>query len=1010
MALVMVCINDSLTRMETQSSQTLDRLHTFILENTPRRIKERYEGLAEHARTHDFGVLDEDVVVVDTETTGFSFHHDELIQIAAARMKHGEITDWYVTFVNPGKSIPEDVAHLTNISDEDVADAPSPDDALYGLVKFVGDSYLVAHNANFDRTFVTKREAGAVLKKNLWVDSLDLARIALPRFTSHRLLDLVRAFGGPDSTHRADDDVAATCLVYRILLAAVDCMPSNLVAAIADMATVWEWNTVWVFQRFADALADGEARPSSSYNLRAARRANVAALAASRKEEVDSAERDSGAVRRDNSPSPICASDEEIAAAFSPEGLVGSLYDAYEPREEQKDMALAVNHALSHSKNLSVEAGTGVGKSMAYLLPLALMAKRSGVAVGVATKTNTLLDQLVNKELPLLSKALGITYAPLKGFSHYPCLRKIDSIVRQGPRQIEYRKQRIHQAPALAGLLSFIDQSDYDDMDALKIDYRAVPRWRITTKSAECLRRKCPFFGKSCFVHGARAHAEQCDVVVTNHSLLFWDVRFEGGLLPPVRHWVVDEAHGVEAEARRAFSVSVSTEALQSMTRRVASESSDRNVLTRVQRTTASFGEGQALYDALLAKARTAAGAFAAQAEEFWLGAKDLLAYDPKSRSKGYEYLDLWLNDDIRRGEVYRGVVARARSLYETLEKLIKALRDVVAYAEQMEDTSSAQRELAVVALELRELYEALEQMFLHEGSNSVYSARLNRGKAVYDEVFTMQPLDVGASLNETLYAETDSVVYASATLSVDGDFASFERAIGLNEGEDSRADSVKVNSSFNFDENMRVFVPTDMPEPQDPAYLSTLQRFLIGLHRAQEGSMLTLFTNRRDMESCFDEVQPALKADDLRLVCQKWGVSVKGLRDDFLKDEHLSLFALKSFWEGFDAPGSTLKGVVIPKLPFGLPTDPLSCERQQRDDRAWAHYSLPSAVIEVKQAVGRLIRTSTDKGIVVLADKRLITKHYGKKFINSLPSSNVLFLTCEEIVAEVRRLHESLQ
>ena len=146
-------------------------------------------------------------------------------------------------------------------------------------------------------------------------------------------------------------------------------------------------------------------------------------------------------------------------------------------------------------------------------------------------------------------------------------------------------------------------------------------------------------------------------------------------------------------------------------------------------------------------------------------------------------------------------------------------------------------------------------------------------------------------------------------------------------------------------------------------------------------GSMLTLFTNRREMEKCFEEVQPALKGDDLRVVCQKWGVSVKGLRDDFLADEHLSLFALKSFWEGFDAPGATLKGVVIPKLPFSKPTDPLSCERATRDDAAWRRYVLPAAVLETKQAAGRLIRKADDRGILILADKRLITKGYGKKF-----------------------------
>ena len=167
---------------------------------------------------------------------------------------------------------------------------------------------------------------------------------------------------------------------------------------------------------------------------------------------------------------------------------------------------------------------------------------------------------------------------------------------------------------------------------------------------------------------------------------------------------------------------------------------------------------------------------------------------------------------------------------------------------------------------------------------------------------------------------------------------------------------------------------------------------------------MLTLFTNRSEMEACFDEVDPVMKEHGLRLVCQKWGVSTKGLRDDFLKDEHLSLFALKSFWEGFDAPGATLKGVVIPKLPFAKPTDPLSCERAQRDSAAWSHYTLPQAVIEVKQAAGRLIRSSTDTGVLILADKRLVTKGYGRAFLRSLPSQNITVCTADEVVHAVAR------
>lgn len=248
--------------------------------------------------------------------------------------------------------------------------------------------------------------------------------------------------------------------------------------------------------------------------------------------------------------------------------------------------------------------------------------------------------------------------------------------------------------------------------------------------------------------------------------------------------------------------------------------------------------------------------------------------FDEKSRSRGYEWFDLWLNTEIQQSRTFQGVRGCARSLYDTLEKLIKATRDIVAYAEQMEDTSSAQRELALVALELRELYDALEIIFFHESDNQVYSVRLNRTKGILEEVFNVQPLDIGKSLNESLYAETRSVIYASATLSIDGQFEAFNRAIGFNESEESQADTLQVESSFDFDTNMHVYVPTDIPEPQEPGYLEALESFLIKLHRAQQGSLLTLFTNRREMEQCFEAVRPALKEDGLRLVCQKWGVS----------------------------------------------------------------------------------------------------------------------------------------
>lgn len=1003
----------------------MNDVRKHMLDGTPQDVIERYRALPALANESDFGALDRNIVVLDTETTGLSYAHDELIQIAAARLECGEIVDWYVTFVNPGKDIPDEIVHLTGIHPEDLIGAPTPDEALAGLAAFVGDAIVVAHNVAFDKHFATKHPAGYPLLENAWVDSLDLSRIALPRLRSHRLIDLVHAFDAPVSTHRADDDVAATCVVYRILLAAVACMPANLVKAIADMAPLSEWSTGLVFQEMAAHMAertsdtrDGTIDPlnieqesiadtkssKQLFSIREMRRQRIIELPARR------ARKDADELVGQLNYPPR----DTIAQAFTSEGVLGRIYPAYEPREEQRTMATAIIDAFSSSENLVVEAGTGVGKSMAYLVPAALTAMENDIAIGVATKTNSLLDQLVYQELPALSKALeeqgspsshrALTWAPLKGMSHYPCLRKIGRLVDNGPGMREVAGAMVSQAPALAALVSFIEQTEFDDMDSLKIDYRALPRRQITSTSTECLRRKCPFFGKLCFVHGARRRAEQADIIVTNHTLLFCDIAADGALLPPVRHWIVDEAHSAEDEARSAFAQTVDSEALVRLAGRVDVSSGARNVFARAEKSVSGAdGEQITLFYGLTAKARQAGEAFARAANDYATRCKDLLYFDPVNTSKrgqSYEQVDVWINADVRATEKFRDVAGVAGELIETSDKLIRACQDLVAYLEGVDEAVVAQRELASVAMELRDIRNAAELIFQIAPESYAYQATLFRKKDRLTDRVQALMLDVGDTMNEAFYARTHSVVYASATLTVGGKFDSFNESVGLNRTEFSHAHVLQLDSSFDFDNNMIVYVVKDMPEPNDHAYQDALNRLLVETHRAQHGSMLTLFTNRREMENSYKVVEPQLKTDDLRVVCQKWGVSVKGLRDDFLADEHLSLFALKSFWEGFDAPGATLKGVIIPKLPFARPTDPLYCERASRDDRAWWRYVLPQAVIETKQAAGRLIRKADDHGVLILADKRLVTKRYGKTFLNSLQSRTVRVCTLDEIVA----------
>lgn len=1010
-------IDDRLDGMENQSIHVHDTLQSFINDGTSEAVRARYEMLPSAAARADYGVLDRNIVVVDTEATGLSSNHDELTQIAAARMDKGEIVEWFITFVNPGKAIPEDIARLTDIHDEDVAEAPSPSDALAELVEFVGDATIVAHNVGFDKTFTTKHPGGYPLIENTWIDSLDLARIALPRLRSHRLLDLVRAFGAPLSTHRADADVAATCAIFRILLAAVDAMSPALVREIAGMATPDQWSTQVVFDYFArrksgDATsAMKEPTTQETFSLSTLRRRRT------EKTELR-ARADADEIAADPYRDLVFPTAEDMEEAFSPSGLVGSLYRNFEVRSEQLDMAEAVLDSFSRSENLIVEAGTGVGKSMAYLVPAALVARANGIAVGVATKTNALLDQLVFHELPALAKALEsvdgavpgdrpLTFAPLKGFSHYPCLHKIDRVVSNGAQTKLVAGREQSQAPALAALLSFIEQTEYDDIDSLKLDYRVLPRYAITTASNECLRRKCPYYGTACFVHGSRRRAEAADIVITNHSLLFCDLVADGGLLPPIRYWVLDEAHGAESEARRAFSLTLSAEDIIRLATRVSDTETSRSVFARATRhavTAPDEDEGAELLYALVNKARAAGRTYAEHARIFVAHMKDLLFFDSSKRGRGYETVELWINDDIRSSQTFSALVSYGNAMTDAAEKLVTTCQELVGYLEGIDGVAEVQREIAATAIELKEQLHAAEIILDKAPDGYAYAATLCRKNDRTAEKIEALLINVGETMNQTLFARTHSVVFASATLSVDGEFDAFENALGLNTSEFSPSRMRRLDSSYDFDNQMTIYVVNDIMEPNGSSYLAQLQDLLIDTHRAQRGSMLTLFTNRREMEKCFEVVQPALKEDGLRLVCQKWGLSIKGLRDDFLADEHLSLFALRSFWEGFDAPGATLRGVIIPKLPFSKPTDPLSCERSARDDQAWKHYVLPQAVLEVKQAAGRLIRKADDRGVLILADRRLLTKGYGKAFLNSLPSKTIRVLSTAEITAELLR------
>ena len=964
-------------------------LSSIILPGTPAEVRDRYLSLVERAERADFGPLEEDVVVLDTETTGLSFQDCSLIEISAARLCGCEVTERFQTLVRPDAPIPPEIERLTGIRNVDVALAPAPHDAVAALASFVGGSPVLAHNATFDRTFVEGVPGGAEVS-DTWIDTLSLSRIALPRLSTHRLADMAAAFGCASVTHRASDDVDALCGMWRVLLTALGDLPSGLLGRLATMHPEVDWAFRPIFS-YLCAVSGGE---GTRFSLRDQRADLLRGLAGEQR--VDVAE-------LEHVVSPTA---DEVEREFAPGGTVSRMYERMEWRPEQVAMAREVAAALETGTHRAIEAGTGVGKSVAYLLPEVLFARRNNVSVGVATKTNALTDQLVAHELPALAEALpgGLTFTSLKGYDHYPCLRRLDRAAEEelplGEVPHDGRSDNAvscDMMTAIAVTYAFACQSLDGDLDALGIRWRYVPRQMLTITPGECLHGRCPYFPGACLLHGARRRAGRSDVVVTNHSLLMRDVEAEGRILPPVRTWVVDEAHAFESEARRQWAVEVSGTEARAVFERLGGTKTGAIHAAMVE---AMPLEGSTLMVGLLTKAAASAARASVAVADFFEAVHGLLAI---TRSEGdYDTMTLWLDESARSSAEWGEARAAGDSCADAVDETVRTLVDAAGALEQQAPQQAA--DLAEQARQLRVLLAGIRLICEGTDESYVYSAQLSRSrKRIASERLVAEKLDVGADLARRWLPEMRSVVFTSATIAVGDDFSHFDRAVGLSELPEGTHRDLRLDSSFDFDANMSVVVAGDLPAPSERGYLDALVDLLFDVHTAMGGSVLTLFTNRRDMERAYEALRPRLAAEGLELACQERGSSPRRLRTRFMSEKTLSLMALRSFWEGFDATGDTLRCVVIPKLPFASPNDPLVRERDLREERAWWRYSLPEAVLSVKQAAGRLIRSSTDTGVLVLADSRVVSKRYGKLFVSSLPSSNVSQLESSNVGRYIR-------
>jgi ATP-dependent DNA helicase DinG len=547
---------------------------------------------------------------------------------------------------------------------------------------------------------------------------------------------------------------------------------------------------------------------------------------------------------------------------------------------------------------------------------------------------------------------------------------------------------------ALAQLIAWVSQAPWGELTALNLPLARRAQRAYAASAADCTRRKCGYY-PFCYLHGARRHAKSAHIVVTNHALLLRNSAAEGRILPPIRFWLVDEAHNIEAEARKQLT-RVFDERELSATLRLLTGS--RSLPARLLKSVTGLmaTADQEKVEECAQTLRKELKQAVTLADTFFAYAQDLREYFGSERDNAYstdeqQALNLWIGAELRESASWGALTNVGRTLYALLDATVKAGKDLQSwYSTGLAEAAAPSEftDFGALLLDLEEQTETLALAISEPEENRVYSLHLSREwKGQSNALLEIAHLELGEQIAEEFLATTRSAIFTSATLAVGDSFKRFVSATGLATLPNERWETLQLSSSYDLAALMRLFVPNNLPEPNDASWLSELQAFLNSVHTTLGGGVLTLFTSRRDLVACRDALAESLAATGLDVLAQDGVLSNRTLQERFVADHTSSLFATKSFWEGFDAGGDTLRCVIIPKLPFGRPDVPLARERNAVYGRsAWARYDLPDAILELKQAVGRLIRSSSDVGCVILADTRLLTKNYARRVIDSLP------------------------
>lgn len=697
----------------------------------------------------------------------------------------------------------------------------------------------------------------------------------------------------------------------------------------------------------------------------------------------------------------------DVKDYFSEEGiLVRDI--GFEYRKEQEDMAHAVEKSVNENKKLIVEAGTGTGKTLAYLIPAIRWAVENKKKVIIATNTINLQEQLLLKDIPLAKSIIkeDFSYALVKGRNNYVCRRLFNELALG--KNIDIETYSIEAREQIEYILKWGHKTKTGDKADLP--FEVLPEvWELIQSTTElCIGKKCPY-RKECFYMKTRMEKLEADILISNHHVFFADlnVRAETDfdteylILPRYDMVIFDEAHNIESVARSYFSVEVSKISFTRLLNRIYQKKSrkkEKSALIRVEESIDDKSlKDTSQYIQLLNSIKEETSILQNISDEYFDEIRKM--YDSKADMPIRKTLN---NFEMTKSRFLENLREK-KSFFE--RKMNEFLNDLMAFSNVIDEEKDKNPEVINFVNHIKIYKSYIDNFkFINEFSNDDYIYWLDINAKRTNVVLTATPLNIAQKLSSVLFENLNRLVFASATLATNGNFNYFKNSLGLN-GEKCIEEIIK--SPFNYDEQMSVYIPNDILDSENiNAFVTDASRFILEILTKTQGKAFVLFTSYTMLNQIYYSIGKKLKNAGFEVFLH--GEKQRSqLIKEFKESKNPILFGTTSFWEGVDVQGENLSNVIITKLPFLVPTDPIvsaiSKKIEEEGRNSFTDYQLPEAIIKFKQGIGRLIRKKSDSGNIFILDSRILKKKYGTLFIQALPSrKNIKILSKDDIIDEI--------